>query len=34
MCKDTEEKISTKYLREQTDLGRMEGVAMDMRLFQ
>lgn len=31
MCKDTEEKISTKYLREQTDLGRLEGVAMGMR---
>ena len=31
MCKDIEEKISTKHLREWTHLGRMDVVGMEVR---
>ena len=31
MCNDTEEKTSTKYSREQTNLGRMESVGTGIR---
>ena len=31
VCKDLEEKISTKYLSKWTNLGRMEGVGMEVR---